>query len=76
MSDVPAGLSDLVSNHFGFRPKAETCCERCVFGSGIHAEWCPVLKEWCEAFRRVIQTELPKAGESVKISKPRRRRFQ
>ncbi len=65
MSDVPAGLSDLVSNHFGFRPKAEKCCERCVFGSGFHAAFCPVVHTFnLDMLKRLPVLKLPKIPET------------
>ncbi len=70
-------MRDMVSNAFTFRPKAEMCCEACVFGSGIHAAFCPVARKiWRDTMQFVLENELPKAGESVTISKPRRGRFR
>ena len=23
-----------------YKPNEEKCCERCVFGTGVHASWC------------------------------------
>lgn len=32
-----------------YKPNAEKCCERCVFGTGAHANWCPI---WADALTR------------------------
>jgi hypothetical protein len=32
-----------------FRPASDTCCERCVFGSGEHATWCTAWEQWLQA---------------------------
>jgi len=32
-------MSDFTSRVY--RPDPEQCCEACVFGRGVHAEWCP-----------------------------------
>ena len=32
----------------------DSVCERCVFASGPHADWCPVLKEH-ETFRLAVE---------------------
>lgn len=31
-------MADIHSNPY--RPDPEQCCERCVFGTGEHADWC------------------------------------
>ena len=38
-------MPDLTSRPY--HPDPKECCERCVFGCGQHAEWCPV-GEQCE----------------------------
>lgn len=32
----------------------DSVCERCVFGRGTHADWCPILKDQ-ETFRRAVE---------------------
>lgn len=31
-----------VRDGFSGQPKKITCCERCVYGTGLHEWWCPV----------------------------------
>ncbi len=35
-----------------YRPNSEMCCECCVFGTGVHAEW-------CDSVARLSETDLP-----------------
>lgn len=35
-------MSDLQSRPYG---TALAACELCIFGTGKHAEWCPLLKD-------------------------------
>lgn len=67
MANLTREMKDIsFNNSFGFRPKAETCCNACVFGTGEHAGWCPVAQEW---FHRIgqffFEHELPKAGRGA-----------
>lgn len=32
----------------------DNVCERCIFASGTHAEWCPILKDQ-EMFRLAVE---------------------
>jgi hypothetical protein len=59
-------MRDMVSNHFGFRPKPDTCCEMCVFGSGEHAPFCVV---WLKKFANMF------TGGTITIRKPQRYRM-
>lgn len=55
------------NNSFGFRPKAEYCCDACAFGSRYeHGELCTgwVVKRPATAPR--------KCGETITVRKPRR----
>jgi hypothetical protein len=35
-------MSELISSPY--KPKEAYCCERCAFGGGNHAVWCPERK--------------------------------
>lgn len=42
-SDCSTGVCPLQSRPY--RPNPEMACEKCVFGSGEHADWCPWLED-------------------------------
>jgi hypothetical protein len=57
-------LSDLVSRPYN--PDPDHCCERCVFGTGQHAEWCEVrIREFLRR-GRVAQEEVDQIIERAK----------